>query len=267
MRAQISTLALLILGLSVRADEWAQWLGPKRDGIWRENGILRKFPENGPKLRWRVPVGGGYSEPSIVQDRVYLTDRQLATGASNPADPFARGSIPGKERVLCLSDKDGKLLWSHEYDCPYTVSYPAGPRATPLVADGKVFTLGAEGHLFCFEAASGRVAWSRDLKKDYNVPTPLWGFSAHPLLDGNKLICLVGGEGSTAVAFDKDTGREVWRALTAKEPGYCPPMIYQIGGKRQLIIWHPESINGLDPETVQKRARYSGVSLGKSSLP
>jgi outer membrane protein assembly factor BamB len=77
----------------------------------------------------------------------------------------------------------------------------------------------------------------------------MWGFASNPLLDGNKLICLVGGEGSVVVAFDKDTGKELWRALKASEPGYSPPMIYEVGGKRQLIIWHPDAVNSLDPET------------------
>jgi outer membrane protein assembly factor BamB len=105
------------------------------------------------------------------------------------------------------------------------------------------------GHLFCLNASTGQVLWSKDLMKEYDVNAPLWGFSAHPLIDGDKLICVVGGRGSVAVAFDKLTGKERWRALTAKEPGYCPPMIYTIGGRRQLIIWHPEAVNGLDPET------------------
>jgi outer membrane protein assembly factor BamB len=91
--------------------------------------------------------------------------------------------------------------------------------------------------------------WSRDFKKDFGTKTPLWGFAGHPLIDGKKLICLVGGEGSVAVAFDKDTGKELWRALSAKEPGYAPPMIYEFARKRQLIIWHPEAVNSLDPDT------------------
>ena len=77
----------------------------------------------------------------------------------------------------------------------------------------------------------------------------MWGFAGHPLLDGNRLICLVGGAGSVAVAFDKDSGKEIWRALSAEEPGYSSPIIYEAGGKRQLILWHPEAANGLDPET------------------
>jgi outer membrane protein assembly factor BamB len=141
------------------------------------------------------------------------------------------------------------MLWKHEYDCAYTMSYPAGPRATPLVSGGKVYALGAEGHLFCLDAKNGSVLWSRDFKKDFGAKTPLWGFAAHPLVEGNKLICVVGGEGSVAVAFEKDTGKELWRALSAKEPGYCPPTMIAAGGKRQLIIWHPEAVNSLNPDT------------------
>ncbi|MBI3850217.1 MAG: PQQ-like beta-propeller repeat protein [Verrucomicrobia bacterium] len=231
------------------ADDWPQWLGPQRDAVWRETGIMEKLPADGPPVRWRTPIGAGYAGPAVANGKVYLTDRQLAEGASNPANPFDRGTIPGTERTLCLNEADGKILWQHKYDCPYTVSYPAGPRATPVIGGGKVYTLGTEGHLFCLDAISGKPLWSHDFKKDYGIPTPMWGFSAHPLLDGNKLICLAGGDGSTAVAFDKDSGKELWRALTAKEPGYCPPMIFEAGGKRQLVVWHPEAVNSLDPET------------------
>jgi outer membrane protein assembly factor BamB len=140
-------------------------------------------------------------------------------------------------------------LWQHEYDCPYTVSYATGPRATPAVHDGKVYTLGSEGNLLGLDAEKGTVLWSRDFKKDFEIKTPVWGFAGHPLVDGKKLICLAGGNGSVAVAFDKDTGKELWRALSAKEPGYAPPMIHEFAGRRQLIIWHPEAVNALDPET------------------
>ncbi|PYJ87518.1 MAG: pyrrolo-quinoline quinone [Verrucomicrobia bacterium] len=234
---------------SLRADDWPQWLGPQRDGVWREIGILEKFPAEGPKVRWRAPIGAGYTGPAVANGRVYVMDRQLAQGASNSSNPFARGEIPGTERVLCLKEDDGEILWKHEYDCPYAVSYPAGPRATPTVHDGKVYTLGTEGNLICLEAEKGKLIWSHELTKDYHTTTPMWGFAGHPLIDGKKLICLAGGEGSVAVAFDKDTGKKLWRALSAKEPGYCPPMIYEFNGKRQLIIWHPEAVSALDPET------------------
>ncbi len=234
---------------AVLANDWPQWLGPQRDAVWRETGILETFPAGGPPVRWRTKVGAGYAGPSVAAGRVYLADRQLAPGVTNPADPFQRGKIQGVERVLCLNESDGKVLWKYEYDCPYTISYPAGPRVAPEVSDGKVYSLGAEGNLCCLDAKTGQALWSHDFKKELGAQTPLWGFSGHPLIDGKKLICLAAGEGSTVVAFDKDTGKELWRALTAKEPGYSSPMIYEAGGKRQLILWHPEAANSLDPET------------------
>ncbi|HEV3340362.1 MAG TPA: PQQ-binding-like beta-propeller repeat protein, partial [Pirellulales bacterium] len=134
------------------------------------------------------------------------------------------------------------------------------------VHQGLVYTLGTEGHLCCLDAKTGDKVWMRELKKDYGVKSPIWGFAAHPLVDGKKLICIVGGDGSTVVAFDKDTGKELWKALTAIEPGYCPPMIYEAGGTRQLIVWHGESVNGLDPETgnvywSQAAPTYQGMSI------
>jgi len=260
--------AFVLFSGQVRADDWPQWLGPKRDGVWREAGILEKFPEGGPKVRWRTPIGSGYSGPAVAGGRVYVMDRKLAEGVSNPKDPFAKGEIPGVERVVCLNETDGKMVWKEEYDCAYSVSYAAGPRVTPSVVDGKVYTLGAEGNLLCLDAQKGTRIWAREFKKDFNTKTPLWGFAGHPLVDGKKIICLVGGEGSVAVAFDKDTGKELWRALSAKEPGYAPPMIYEFAGKRQLIVWHPEAVNSLDPETGKvnwtfkpEKAVQSGMSI------
>jgi outer membrane protein assembly factor BamB len=246
-----------------RSDDWPQWLGPRRDGIWRETGIVQRFPAGGPPIRWRISIGSGYAGPAVENGRVYVADRHLVSGGARPND---RSSIPGVERVLCLDQKDGRIVWQHEYDCPYTMSYAAGPRATPLVSDGKVYTLGGEGNLLCLDATKGTVLWSRDFKKDFGAKTPAWGFAAAPLLDGKRLVCLVGGEGQVAMAFDKDSGQEIWRALSAKEPGYCPPTLIEAAGKRQLIIWHPEAVNALDPENGslywrQPFTSQSGLSI------
>lgn len=232
----------------VRAEDWPQWLGPRRDSVWRETRILDKFPEAGPKVLWRVPTSGGYAGPAVAEGRVYVFDYVRADGQITN-NPGKRDKLTGKERIRCLSATDGKPLWEHAYDCPYDISYSSGPRCTPTVQDGKVYTLGAEGDLCCLDAAKGGVIWSKSLKKEYKTSTPIWGFCGHPLVDGKKLICLVGGEGSVAVAFNKDDGKELWKALSAKEPGYCPPTMIEAGGKRQLLIWHPESLNSLDPET------------------
>ena len=146
--------ASLLLGHALFADDWPQWLGPNRDAVWRESGIVEKFPTNGPPVSWRAPIGGGYAGPSVANGRVYVADRQLTQGTSNPSDPFDRNLIRGVERVLCLDEADGHVLWKYEYECPYTISYPAGPRVTPMVSEGKLYTLGAEGQLFCLDADS-----------------------------------------------------------------------------------------------------------------
>src|SRR5262249_25227818 len=149
-------------------------------------GIVEQFPTNGLKFRWRTKIGSGYSGPAVANGRVYLMDRKLAEGTTKPANAFSRAEIPGTERVLCLNAADGSILWKHEYDCPYTVSYASGPRATPAVQDGKVYTLGAEGHLLCLDAEKGVVLWSHDYRKDLGIKTPMWGFAGHPLVDGKK---------------------------------------------------------------------------------
>src|SRR5262245_22424729 len=124
-------LIFCLFGPALHADDWPQWLGPKRDGLWREKGLVEKFPPGGPKVLWRAPLGAGYSGPAVTGGRVYVMDRLRAKGPDGkPARP-TRDGIPGKERLLCLDAATGKQIWKYEYDCPYTVSYPSGPRVTP----------------------------------------------------------------------------------------------------------------------------------------
>jgi outer membrane protein assembly factor BamB len=231
------------------ADDWPQWMGPQRDGVWRETGVLDKLPAGGPSVLWRTNVQRGYCGPAVVGDRLYLVDRQQGQAPERKPGERTLPVIPGNERVLCLDAKTGARIWEHAYECAYRISYPAGPRAMPLVAGGRVFTLGAMGDLLCLDARDGRVIWERHLLKEFTDEPPVWGFAAHPLLDGDRLICLVGGTNSAVVAFHKDTGKELWRALNAREIGYAPPVIYPIGDRRQLIVWHPDGVAGLLPET------------------
>lgn len=233
------------------ADDWPQWLGPQRDSVWRETGIVEKFPDSGLPVKWRVPIAGGYSGPAVAEGRVFVTDFLKSSGEAFN-NPGQRAKLNGQERVWCLDAATGKVLWKYEYDCSYAISYPAGPRATPTVSEGNVFVLGAEGNLTCLKAADGKLVWKRELKKDYDCESPIWGFAAHPLVDGHKLICVVGGEGSTAVAFETNSGKELWRAISARQPGYCPPTIITAGGARQLLIWDADNLNSLDPETGKK---------------
>jgi uncharacterized protein (TIGR03067 family) len=232
-----------------QASDWPQWLGTDREGVWRETGLLDKFPPGGPKVLWRTPIGTGYSGPAVAGDRVYVMDRQRAQDAAGKPRRATKEGIPGTERLLCLHAANGKILWKDVYDCPYRISYPSGPRTTPLVRDGRVYALGAMGDLRCLDAKSGSVHWAINLARDYQVDPPAWGWAAHPLLDGDLLYCLVGDPDSAVVAFHKATGKAVWKALSTEEVGYSPPTIIEAGGKRQLLIWLSESINSLDPAT------------------
>jgi outer membrane protein assembly factor BamB len=250
-RIALALFVSAVLGNFCHAADWPQWMGPTRNGIWAEEGILETFPKAGPKKLWSVPIGGGYAGPAVANGKVFITDYQRKVG-DTANDPGKKNKLDGQERVLCLDAATGKELWKHEYDRKYELSYPAGPRTTPTVDGEFVFTLGSMGDLFCLDANKGSVIWSKDFVKDYQAPVPQWGFCGHPLVEDNLLICLVGGNGSVAVAFDKKTGKEVWKKLSAKDQGYCPPAIITAGGKRQLLIYHSEAIHALNPATGEE---------------
>ena len=254
MRSQLPgsllTLLLQLLPLSALADDWPQWMGPRRDDVWREGGIVERFPTHGPPVLWRVPIHPSYSGPAVVGSKLFVLDRPQAAIAESEAGQPGVPPPPANERVLCLDARTGSKLWEHTYPCPYNIGYPAGPRTTPTVAAGRLYTLGAMGDLLCLSADHGQVLWTRHFMSEFKLPRPpVWGWAGHPLLDAERLICLVGGSNSAVVAFHKDTGQELWRALTAVEIGYAPPAIYTLHGRRQLILWHPDALNSLEPET------------------
>ncbi|MBI2927379.1 MAG: PQQ-like beta-propeller repeat protein [Verrucomicrobia bacterium] len=229
----------MLLPLAPRAEDWPQWRGPKRDGVWREAGIVESFPPEGLKISWRAPVGRGWSSPVVAQGRVYVTDVQVTP-------PTA------KERVLCFEAANGKLLWSHAY----SVDYPdwafdpnaGGPRATPIIRDGRLFTVGAMGHLFCLDAAKGEVVWEKSLAKEYQVKE-FSGITASPLIEEELLILYICGKpAACVVALDKDSGKETWRALDDSFT-YSSPIIVTAGGKKQFIVWTQEAVTALEPAT------------------
>lgn len=218
-------------------DDWPQWGGPQRDLVWREAGIVETLPAGTLPRVWSTPIGEGYAGPAVAGGQVYVMDRLHGAGRD------------GTERVLCLDAASGEILWKHEYACEYTIGYPAGPRATPTIDGERVYTVGAVGHLRCLDAATGAVVWEKHFPTDYRTELPTWGMAAAPLVDGDQLIVLVGGPGALVVSFDKLTGAELWRALNDPAVGYCPPVIFDFGGRRQLILWHPQAVSALDPAT------------------
>jgi outer membrane protein assembly factor BamB len=234
--------ALLVLCLStstIAADDWPQWRGLKRDSVWREKGLPEKITADGLSPRWKQPIGGGYGGIAVAGGRVYVMDRQ-----TKPREV---------ERVLCLSAESGKQLWVREYAVNYNkMDYGNGPRSTPTVHTGRVYTFGAVGHLHCLDAATGEIIWSHDTVREFKGRVPTWGHACSPLVDGDRLIVQIGGENACLVAFDCKTGKEIWRAL-ADRPGYSSPVLIEGKFGRQLIYWTAEHLKGLDPATGKVR--------------
>src|SRR5262245_50293529 len=226
--------AIVLLSIShAHADDWPQWRGPNRDGVWREAGIIEKFDSDQLPIKWRAEIGPGYSGPTVASGRVFVTDRQV-----EPKQV---------ERVHCFEAATGAPLWNYSYDCVYDgVGYPAGPRAAVTIDEGRAYSLGAMGNLFCFDAASGEVLWQKDLKTQYNIQMPNWGIAAAPLIDGNRMFLHIGGQHACVVALDKKSGDELWRALD--DPAqYSAPILIQQGGKPVLVVWTGIAVVGLNP--------------------
>ena len=230
-----------LLSPALLAEDWPEWRGKGRSGSWNETGILKKFPKEGLRILWRVPIGGGYSGPSVSNGRVFVSD--------------FKENLPlqGIERLICLDEKTGKVLWSHSWKADYSQlmsSYATGPRATPTVDAGLVYVVGAMGVLKALATDSGELVWEKNFEADFGTKIPTWGVTSSPLVEEDLLICIVGGSNnSEVVAFNKFNGKEIWRALSAEpEMGYAQPLIFQSGGVHQLIIWTPKKLSALNPE-------------------
>jgi len=225
---------LIILGSHslLLAADWPQWRGPYRDGIWREGGIVKRFWTEQLPFRWRATISNGYSGPTAAEGYVYVTDR-----ITTPSQA---------ERVHCFDAMTGVKIWSHVYECEYEqIDHRNGPRAAVTVNDGRAYSLGAMGHLFCFDATSGRILWTRDLRREYKIRMPEWGIAASPVIEDKLVIVPVGGQNACLVAFNRITGEEVWRALDDRA-GYAAPIVIEQAGRRVVVCWTGERVVGVD---------------------
>jgi outer membrane protein assembly factor BamB len=194
-------------------------------------------------MKWRTPIQGGYAGPAVAEGRVFVTDFRRTRATK------------GIERALCLDELTGRILWTRQWETDYRgLDYASGPRATPTVDGNRVYILGAMGMLQCLDVKTGAVLWTKDFVRDYGTQVPAWGMSSAPVVEGNRLIAVVGGRpNSKVVAFDRDTGKELWKSLSSEEsePGYSQPILIQAGGTRQLVIWDAAALRSLDPVTGQ----------------
>jgi outer membrane protein assembly factor BamB len=257
-RITLQTAAVVLLvPLAVSAEDWPQFRGTNRDSGWNETGILQSFPAGGLKVRWRAPVGPGWSSPVVVRGRVYLTDMRLEK-------PRAW------ERIQCFKESNGKRLWSRESELVYPEwafipEHGGGPAATPIVEEGKIYSLGRSGQVDCLDARNGKVIWETQLARKYEIG--VLSCRGSPLIEGNLLILFAGAKPDACVmALDKQTGKEVWKALN--EPlSNSSPLIIVAGGKRQLIVWTDNAVNSLNPATGEIYWREAMVTSSNDSIP
>jgi outer membrane protein assembly factor BamB len=248
IRTRFLGVVVLLAGVfaaSVGAEDWTQWRGDDRLGVWHDEGILKTFPDDGLEVVWRSPIGPGYAGPAVAAGRVFVLDWEKTEGTR---------AMEGTERVVALDEATGKVLWEQSWSVGYgrlMTSYAIGPRATPTVDGDRLYVVGAVGDLVALDSKSGEVLWHHDFVEEYDALIPTWGVTSAPFVDGDLVISVAGAEpNGKFIAYDKLTGEERWRALSSDwEMGYGQPVLFEIGGKRQLIIWDPRYLNSLDPRT------------------
>ncbi|NNJ25089.1 PQQ-binding-like beta-propeller repeat protein [Alienimonas chondri] len=241
------------------ADDWPQWLGPQRDGVYRETGVTTDFSKTPPKELWRVKIGGGYAGPAVAGGRVFVADWVIDDPDAFPDNQFSNPDLSGKERVLCLDAKTGDAVWEYAPQVTYRIQYPAGPRVTPTVEiepgglggpGGRVYFLGAMGDLVCLDARTGAKVWGYNVVEKFGSTVPIWGFASHPLIDGENLYVIAGPTDGALLCVNKTSGELKWKACRAEdEVGYAPPALYEVNGKEFLAAWTAESLNAVDPAT------------------
>lgn len=242
-------LAALAVGLTLTtlagAADWPQWRGPNRDGISRDTGLLKEWPQGGPALRWKVSdIGTGYSSPAVVRGRVYL---QTTKGE--------------EEFALALDESNGKEVWSvaiGKIGQNRGPQYP-GTRSTPTVDGDLVYCLASNGELACLAAADGKLKWQKHLSDDFSGQPGNWAYTESVLIDGDALVCTPGGSESPLVALHKNTGETIWKSTGVPDMGtaeYASLMVVDDGKSKQYVTFLRKGIVGVDAKTGKFLWRY-----------
>ncbi len=229
------------------AADWPQWRGARRDGVSAETGLLKEWPKEGPRLRWKIAdAGTGYSTPAVAGDRLYLLGSE---GVEN-------------EFVQARTLQDGKLLWTARLgkvgNPKQQPSFPAA-RSTPTVDGEVLYALGSDGDLACVELSGGRIRWQKSLRTDFAGKPGAWAYAESPLIDGETLICTPGGAEATVVALNKKTGETLWKCATPEgdEAAYASAIVVETGGVRQYVQLLQKGLAGVEAQTGKLLWRYS----------
>jgi outer membrane protein assembly factor BamB len=239
------------LGKCLVASDWPQFLGVTRNGVCAEDELSLPWPKEGPPFRWKKKIGQGFSSPVVADGKLILFHRS-----------------DNKEVIECLSAKTGTRLWMFDYPTAYRddFGFDEGPRATPAINDGKVYTFGAEGALHCLDFNSGKRIWSVYAQNEFKASKGFFGLACSPLVEGNAVLLNIGGaEGSGIVAFDCSTGKLLWKATSA-EASYSSPVAATIDGKRYGLFFTRSGLAGLDPATGKVQFDFPWRSRAAASV-
>jgi outer membrane protein assembly factor BamB len=247
-------LVAFALALPSHADDWPQWRGPDRTGVSKETGLLKEWPKGGPTLLWKKKgIGGGYSTPAVVGDRVYLmADRK------------------GEEYVVALAVKDGSEAWATrvgKVGRNKGPQYP-GARSTPTVDGNRIYALSSDGDVACLEK-DGKLVWSKSLKKQFGGSPGAWAYSESVLIDGDVLVCTPGGRSATLLALKKGDGSVVWKCPVpgGDEAGYASAIAVEVGGVRQYVQFLGSGLVGVEAKTGKFLWRYDETIDQAANIP
>lgn len=216
--------------------QWLQWGGPGRNFVCDSTGLAEKWPKEGPKKLWSRDLGGGYTAILVDGDRLYTMYR-----------------VEKEEFVVCLEANTGKTVWEKKYDSPFhqgMAEFGPGPHATPLIVDDRLYTIGVNALLCCWNKTDGKEIWRRDLKAELDANIPGRGYSSSPIAWKNTIILPVGGKpGQGLMAFDQKTGKDMWKATNFEEVSHSSPILIRFAGKDQLVFFTVDRVAGMNPDT------------------
>jgi len=255
MRACFVWSLILIVGLAARgassSSDWPQFLGPTRNGVYTGADLAESWPSKGPPVIWQRAVGHGFSGPAVADGKLILFQRRS-----------------DNEEIQCLDARTGSPIWNFDYPTRYQdeFGFDDGPRATPTIAEQRVYTFGAEGMLHCLELGSGKKIWSADIKSQFQAPNGFFGMACSPLVEGSALLINVGGpKGAGIVAFDKSTGKVLWKA-SDDEASYSSPVAATIAGERLALFFTRNGFVAIDPVRGSIRFQCPWHSRSRTSV-
>jgi outer membrane protein assembly factor BamB len=248
-------LILLIAGAfpstRICASDWPQFLGPTRNGVYGGPDLAEHWPGQGPPVIWQKAVGHGFSGPAIAESKLMLFHR-----------------LGDKETVECLDSRTGSHIWTFAYPTSYQddFGFDDGPRATPSIDEGRVYTFGAQGMLQCLDAKSGKRLWNIDLKTEFQAANGFFGMACSPLVEGNAVFLNIGGaKGAGIVAIDKINGKLLWKA-TDDEASYSSPAAATFGGQPCILFFTRNGFVAADPASGRIRFQYPWHSRSRTSV-